>query len=148
MKKTIIFLLVAAALIVGLVLLTQKSNNALDIPAPVSTQNKSTTTPEKNTTSTTTGSVKEGDIKTKPPVPTTPTYTLLEVSQHKTESDCWTATDGNVYDVTAFFGKHPGGDRNILRICGIDGSAAFDRQHGGESRPESILVTFKIGVLK
>ncbi len=75
------------------------------------------------------------------------TYTLSEVSSHKDSSDCWSAVNGYVYDITSFINKHPGGDRNILKICGIDGSSAFNGQHGGQSKPENILASFKIGVL-
>lgn len=76
-----------------------------------------------------------------------PTYTLADVATHNEEASCWTAINGQVYDLTAFIKKHPGGDRNILRICGIDGSQAFNAQHGGKKRPEETLAWFEIGVL-
>lgn len=74
-------------------------------------------------------------------------YTLAQVALHKSEEDCWTAIRGTVYDLTAFFGKHPGGDKNLFRICGIDGTAAFERKHGGDEKPETTLAGFEIGVL-
>lgn len=78
---------------------------------------------------------------------TLPTYTLADVAAHNEEASCWTAINGQVYDLTAFIKKHPGGDRNILRICGIDGSQAFNAQHGGKTRPEETLAWFEIGTL-
>lgn len=80
---------------------------------------------------------------------TTPakTITLADVANHKTESDCRTAINGKVYDVTAFFGKHPGGDRNILRTCGIDATQAFERQHGDSKKANDVLAGFEIGTL-
>jgi cytochrome b involved in lipid metabolism len=69
------------------------------------------------------------------------------VAAHGTEEDCWTSINGNVYDVSAFFGHHPGGDRNILKLCGKDGTAAFERQHGGSGRANSTLEDFIIGTL-
>lgn len=83
-----------------------------------------------------------------PPVSTEKTFTMSQVAQHDTEADCYTAINGTVYDLTAYINKHPGGDRNILRICGIDGSNSFDNQHGGESKPERILAGFEVGTLK
>ncbi len=75
-------------------------------------------------------------------------FTMTEVQANNTESNCLTAINGKVYDLTAFVTKHPGGDRNILRICGKDGSSTFEGQHGGEGKPEKILAGFEIGILK
>jgi cytochrome b involved in lipid metabolism len=83
------------------------------------------------------------------PNPSVPTksYTLADVSTHKDASSCWTAINGNVYDVTSWIDQHPGGRQAILSICGTDGSSAFDGQHGGQKRPESELANFIIGKL-
>ncbi len=77
----------------------------------------------------------------------TPSYTLADVAKHNTASNCWTAINGNVYDVTAWINRHPGGADAILSICGIDGSGAFNGQHGGQARPASELANFKIGIV-
>lgn len=74
-------------------------------------------------------------------------YTLAQVMLHSNEDDCWTAIHGKIYDVTAFFGVHPGGDRNLFRVCGIDATAAFERKHGGDEKPEETLGGFSIGDL-
>jgi cytochrome b involved in lipid metabolism len=50
-----------------------------------------------------------------------------------------------VYDLTSFIPQHPGGERNILKICGKDGTAAFMGQHGGEGGPESTLAKHYLG---
>ncbi len=87
------------------------------------------------------------------PLPTTTvtpgtTYTLADVALHKTESDCWTAVNGSVYNVTSWIAQHPGGAQAIIGMCGVDGSAGFDGQHGTQKRPASELASFKIGALK
>jgi cytochrome b involved in lipid metabolism len=80
--------------------------------------------------------------------PTTPKkvgYTLNEVSLHSSASSCWSIIDGNVYDLTSFIGKHPGGERNILKLCGKDGTDMFMGKHGGDSKPETALANFLLG---
>ncbi|MEY2701541.1 MAG: hypothetical protein RLY43_161 [Bacteroidota bacterium] len=74
-------------------------------------------------------------------------YTSSDVAMHSTESSCWSIINGSVYDLTAYIPRHPGGSSKIIRICGKDGSSAFEDQHGGESRPESILQKYWIGNL-
>lgn len=74
-------------------------------------------------------------------------YALAEVLTHKDASSCWTAINGNVYDLTSWVSKHPGGQEAILGICGKDGSIAFNGQHGETKKQADILATFKIGSL-
>lgn len=78
--------------------------------------------------------------------PTTP-FTADEVAKHNSEASCYTIVNGMVYDVTSWIDRHPGGRQAILGLCGKDGTEAFTKQHGGQSRPESTLATFKVGVL-
>lgn len=82
------------------------------------------------------------------PEPVTPEpsgYTLADVRAHATESSCWSIVDGSVYDLTAFIGKHPGGESKILRMCGTDGTNSFMREHGGDSKPEATLERYYLG---
>ena len=74
-------------------------------------------------------------------------YTLADVSKHATQADCWTTIDSKVYNLTPFASSHPGGDKAIFSLCGIDGSAAYNGQHGGQKRPANELVTLLIGNL-
>lgn len=76
------------------------------------------------------------------------TYTMAQVRSHSSVESCWTTINGNVYDVTAWIAQHPGGATAILSLCGTDGSASFNGQHGGKPRPQSELASFKIGVLQ
>ncbi len=79
---------------------------------------------------------------------TVKSFTLAEVATHNSSSSCWTVVNGSVYDVTNWIARHPGGQGAIKGMCGVDATSAFSSQHGGESRPESTLASFKIGVLK
>lgn len=65
---------------------------------------------------------------------------------HDSKQSCWSTINGNVYDLTSWIPQHPGGEENILRLCGIDGSDAYNGQHGGSRKVASILFGFKIGV--
>ncbi len=75
-----------------------------------------------------------------------PVYTLADVAKHASPKDCWTTVNGNVYDLTPFVGKHPGGEV-ILKVCGIDGTKLFMGQHGGQAKQENQLAGLEIGVL-
>ena len=75
-------------------------------------------------------------------------YTLGEVSIHNSKLSCWTSIKGEVYDVTSFINKHPGGQNPILGLCGKDGTSAFSNQHGTQPRPSNELARFIIGTLK
>lgn len=80
------------------------------------------------------------------------TYTMTEVSKHKTRSDCWTVIDKKVYDLTTFIPNHEGGDV-ILEACGVDATRLFKERPNTENEPhppqaDLTLETLYIGDLK
>ena len=75
-------------------------------------------------------------------------YTLAEVQTHNTPASCWAVVSGNVYDLTSWIARHPGGEGSIKRMCGTDGTDSFTRKHGSSPRPASALALLKIGTLK
>lgn len=77
---------------------------------------------------------------------TTP-ITVSDIAQHNTSADCWTAIDGNVYNLTSYISSHPGGVGPISLLCGIDGTSIFHGQHGGGSFQLSFVSNLQIGVL-
>ncbi|CAG8451859.1 452_t:CDS:1 [Paraglomus occultum] len=52
-----------------------------------------------------------------------------EVAKHNSRNDCWVIIHENVYDLTNFLPKHPGGINVILKQAGKDATAAFDPVH-------------------
>ena len=76
------------------------------------------------------------------------TYTQSQVAEKSSKESCWTIIDENVYDITPYIPNHPGGEKEILQICGKDGSQLFakpmEHQEGGAS---NFLKGFKIGSL-
>lgn len=77
----------------------------------------------------------------------TSSYTIAEIALHNKAGDCWTTINGKVYDLTTWPDKHPGGSEAILSLCGINGSEAFNKKHGGQENPEATLEGFYIGEL-
>lgn len=75
-------------------------------------------------------------------------YTLAEVAQRNTASDCWVVIDGGVFDLTLWISSHPGGAGAITQLCGTDGTQQFLGMHGGQSRPSSTLDGYYIGPLR
>ena len=73
--------------------------------------------------------------------------TMAEVAQHNSPSDCWSAIDGKVYNLTQWINKHPGGPTVIKSLCGKDGSAGFNGQHQGQKRPADELSRFLVDTL-
>lgn len=81
------------------------------------------------------------------PTQTSPALTLAEVAKRNTQSECWVAIDGNVYDLTRWISSHPGGPGAIRNLCGTDGTAEFTARHGGQGTPTATLSSYFIGPL-
>ena len=54
-------------------------------------------------------------------------FTSEQVAEHNSKTDCWTIINDNVYDITTYISRHPGGDE-ILRACGTDGTSLFTKR--------------------
>lgn len=82
------------------------------------------------------------------PAPAAGTYSMADIGAHASASSCWSAINGSVYDLTDWINRHPGGANVIIALCGKDGSAAYNGQHGGQQRPQYYLALLKIGTLR
>ncbi|MFZ0531377.1 MAG: cytochrome b5-like heme/steroid binding domain-containing protein [Propionicimonas sp.] len=74
-------------------------------------------------------------------------YAMTEVAKHADASSCWSVVNAKVYDFTDWVSQHPGGAKRILNLCGVDGTAAFEAEHGGQARAERTLKQYEIGSL-
>ncbi len=81
------------------------------------------------------------------PTQTSAALTLAEVAKRNTQSECWVAIDGNVYDLTRWIRQHRGGEAAIRSLCGTDGTDEFLAKHGGEPLPSSTLDDYYLGPL-
>lgn len=48
-----------------------------------------------------------------------------EIAIHNKQSDCWMLISGKVYNITSYFGSHPGGSGAMAATCGTDATSAY-----------------------
>lgn len=79
------------------------------------------------------------------------TYSATEVSQHKSQSDCWLIIDGEVYNVTEYVARHRKHDYDITRHCGTESSTGWnEKPESGKPhsrKAERLLKKYHIGTL-
>ena len=76
-------------------------------------------------------------------------YSVDEVKKHNTINDCWCYYKNNVYDITKFISKHPGG-KIIMHAAGKDLEHEWE-EHGVEWHNNKHIIAslekYKIGLL-
>ncbi|KAF9238524.1 cytochrome b5 [Melanogaster broomeanus] len=60
--------------------------------------------------------------------------TLLRIppsvlKMHNKKADAWTAINGKVYNLTPYLPYHPGGEKELMRVAGRDGTNLFSLTH-------------------
>merc|ERR1719419_916258 len=75
-----------------------------------------------------------------------PKYTRDEVKEHNSRDDIWVIISNEVFDLTTWIGKHPGGSRILEVQAGYDVSTPFILNHTEKIRKRANA--FKIGILK
>lgn len=60
--------------------------------------------------------------------------TLLRVTPsmlklHNKREDAWSCFNGKVYNITPYLPFHPGGEKELMRVAGRDGSKLFALTH-------------------
>lgn len=63
------------------------------------------------------------------PTNSTPALTRSEVAKHTSQNDCYLIINNKVYNVSSFFGSHPGGNERILEYCGKEATGIFASIH-------------------
>ncbi|KAG6830860.1 hypothetical protein H0H92_014225 [Tricholoma furcatifolium] len=51
------------------------------------------------------------------------------LKQHNKRDDAWSAFYGKVYNITPYLAFHPGGERELMRVAGRDGTKLFGAYH-------------------
>ncbi|NXF90507.1 NB5R4 reductase, partial [Eubucco bourcierii] len=52
-----------------------------------------------------------------------------ELAKHNKKEDCWICIRGFVYNVTPYMEYHPGGEEELMKAAGADGTDLFDQVH-------------------
>uniref|UniRef100_A0A8C7EGH3 Cytochrome b5 heme-binding domain-containing protein n=1 Tax=Nothoprocta perdicaria TaxID=30464 RepID=A0A8C7EGH3_NOTPE len=50
-----------------------------------------------------------------------------ELAKHSSKEDCWICIRGFVYNVTPYMEYHPGGEEELMKAAGTDGTDLFDQ---------------------
>lgn len=77
------------------------------------------------------------EIFDKNPLPIEERNPFSEVAKHSQQSDCWMIIEGHIYNISSYFGSHPGGDAVLEKYCGQDASVAFNTKEKNPSSPHS-----------
>lgn len=59
------------------------------------------------------------------------------LKQHNKRDDAWSAFNGKVYNITPYLPFHPGGEKELMRVAGRDGTKLFGESL--EIHPHSFL---------
>ena len=100
---------------------------------------------ERTTTASTSNGVADDSIVSKKD------YSATEVSKHsgyKTKQDSWLVFQGNVYDISNFAGKHPGGWELIITYEGQDATTVMERFHPELDKLQKYLKPLHKGTCK
>jgi len=144
--------IVTAILTAGLVFYQNNKNIQSSTPTNI----VQSTINQINANNTSTHIVVTTPVKTTPVV-TTVTLSISEIARHNTSSDCWLLISGKVYNITSYFGRHPGGSGTMSPTCGKDATAAYFTQDpyasssssssAHSSRAKSLLNNYYLGNL-
>ncbi|THG96262.1 hypothetical protein EW026_g5539 [Hermanssonia centrifuga] len=61
------------------------------------------------------------------------------LKQHNKRDDAWSAFNGKVYNITSYLPYHPGGEKELMRVAGRDGTKLFCMHGEGNSSDLSLL---------
>lgn len=110
-------------------------NKGTKVKTSASPSAKASTSPSVSATPSGTATPTTGLIK----------LTLDEVKKHNDSTSCWSIVYTNVFDLTKWITKHPGGAEKIRAICGKDGTSSFERQHEGDGGAANQLSSYFLG---
>ncbi|KAJ3749386.1 FMN-dependent dehydrogenase-domain-containing protein [Lentinula detonsa] len=77
-----------------------------------------------------------------------PPWSIEEVSKHGDAMSCWLIIKNEVYDVTEFLSKHPGGPSIILKYAGCDATSAYEPIHPPDAIQQYLSPSQHLGGLK
>ncbi|KAJ4483765.1 FMN-dependent dehydrogenase-domain-containing protein [Lentinula aciculospora] len=75
-------------------------------------------------------------------------WSLEEVFKHRDAKSCWVIIKNEVYDVTEFLSKHPGGPSIILKYGGRDATSAYEPIHPADAIQQNLSPSQRLGSLR
>ncbi|WVQ84356.1 hypothetical protein IAT38_006508 [Cryptococcus sp. DSM 104549] len=72
--------------------------------------------------------------------------TIAELKEHNTPDDAWSVFNGMVYNITPYLPYHPGGEAEMMRVAGRDGTKLFMLTHSWVNM-DYMLKECMVGVL-
>ncbi|WRT68036.1 uncharacterized protein IL334_005011 [Kwoniella shivajii] len=72
--------------------------------------------------------------------------TIAQLKEHNTPDDAWSVFNGMVYNITPYLPFHPGGEDELMRVAGRDGTKLFMLTHSWVNL-DFMLKECMIGVL-
>ena len=149
MIKKLLLLTITTLFLTGCIKQAATTQRSIAIPEPTgssATNSATKLTATDSATASSPGATLTDQDKKSSLIALTPT----ELAKHNNKADCWLLLDGKVYDVTAYIGQHPGGEK-ILAGCGQDATQLFQTKNGsGESHSEKaqeLLLEYYLGKL-
>jgi hypothetical protein len=83
-------------------------------------------------------------IQTQTPTPTAVDL-FGQVSSHNSPADCWMVIEGHIYNITPYFGRHPGGDGVLAKYCGADATGGFNTKDSIPAKIHSAAARLLLG---
>lgn len=68
------------------------------------------------------------------------------LKEHNKKDDAWTAINGKVYNMTPYLPYHPGGEKELMRVAGRDGTKLFALTHAWVSA-EMMMDACMVGLI-
>ncbi|KAG9791567.1 L-lactate dehydrogenase (cytochrome) [Exophiala dermatitidis] len=71
-----------------------------------------------------------------------------EIGRHNRDDDAWIILNGDVWDISGFADKHPGGPEAVEEFFGRDGSVIYNQLHSPRLAEKFLGLEKKVGVLE
>lgn len=148
---------VMAILTAGLVFYQDNKTTQSSTPTNIVQATIDQTNSKKGNTTTTNTTTPTKTNPTTTPVVNSIVLNMTEIMRHNTQSDCWMLISGKVYNITSYFGSHPGGSSTMTPTCGKDATDAYYTQDpyasssstrlAHSSKAQSLLSNYYLGNL-
>ncbi|KAK2590852.1 hypothetical protein QQS21_011464 [Conoideocrella luteorostrata] len=76
-----------------------------------------------------------------------PSISKAELALHNSPGDAWISIGHTVYDISALFSFHPGGEKTLMCRAGLDADGMFNAVHEGSLEVASMLEQMAVGTL-